>query len=148
VEARQYLSTKRRLPSFATPINAANPYRLGALAGWTARGECVHLQHVGQGTLDALGRCAIDVFQSGTYLFRVCVPGYEVAESDVVCVHGPQTTAQRPAMPTVPVFLRPKWAKCLVILTRTSDLAAPDLDMLKGRSVILYVHNNHMSQRM
>lgn len=139
VEARQYLSSKRRLPSFATPIDPTNPYRLGGLAGWTARGECVELKRVGQASLEAQGRCAMAVSQSGSYVFRVTVPGYEPAESDVLCVTGPQPQPQplqqQPPPMRVGVWLRPKWAKCLLILTRTSQLAASDLDLLKGQPI-------------
>lgn len=139
VEARQYLSSKRRLPSFATPIDPTNPYRLGGLAGWTARGECVELKRVGQASLEAQGRCAMAVSQSGSYVFRVTVPGYEPAESDVLCVNGPQPQPQPQQPPMrVGVWLRPKWAKCLLILTRTSQLAASDLDVLKGGPIKIF----------
>lgn len=131
IEARQYLSSRRRMPSFTSPIDPTNPHRLASLPGWTARAECVRYRMVGRGVLDDSGGCSMEVYQSGSYIFRVRVPGYEPSESDIIHLH----KQQAPAATTAAVPLRHKWFKCLLILSRTSEVDARGLVALKGEAV-------------
>lgn len=110
------------------PIDSMNPHRLLRHSAWTSRSKCIVDHLIGTNTTSLDGVCQQPIGHSGAYLCHVKADGYEPCQSTFFRADSLlQISSQN-----LTVRLRPRPAKCLLILTDMSRVPGGDMETIIG----------------